>query len=417
MLSHVIRSASSEQIRTSRFQSHCMGKVTKILAGLAALCVIGGIIVALYFTLSKRTTGTVTTTAAPFIAPTTVAPIVAPSSVNTSATVSSTVPPGTASALVASAATMPATMAPTSAPTAAPTMAPTPAPTSAAPTLVPTLPPTSAATVVPSRILSFPLTTYVYEGLDCPGNDMTSFSLSAPPYTTWQAALTAFPSAQALVTVRTGNTALCYVKSQIGATVSNSATAITTFAPLPGVQATRMFLAAASSSFVQTVPVTQSQPVLALTSVTVPPAPTLSNQPLKWAGPSGTYDKYLDCAGGACNQPANRVEIWQGSGTQGQLWTWKNGGLYSGGQVLATLGNGTTNGTSVISTTDSGSGGQGGQQWVWQRAPDGNGWQLLNPMSGRCLDIAGGTDANGTIAQLWDCPTSSSHWMPVAPGQ
>ena len=87
--------------------------------------------------------------------------------------------------------------------------------------------------------------------------------------------------------------------------------------------------------------------------------------------------------------------------------------MYSGQELLATLAGGTANETPVIATTDSGNGGTGGQEWRWQIAANGGGWQLKNPVSGRCLDIAGGVDKDGTIAQLWDCNTSTSRWQPA----
>ena len=139
--------------------------------------------------------------------------------------------------------------------------------------------------------------------------------------------------------------------------------------------------------------------------------PTLVNQPLKWSNDSGNYTRYLDCDGGACSNPANKVQAWQPTGAGGQNWTWRNGGMYSGGEVLATYLNGLTNGTPIVATTDSGAGGTGGQEWRWQQHPSGQGWQLKNPWSGRCLDVAGGADANGSQVQLSDCNTSSSHWQ------
>lgn len=140
--------------------------------------------------------------------------------------------------------------------------------------------------------------------------------------------------------------------------------------------------------------------------------PTLLNQRLQWSNLTG-FTRFLDCDKGACTDPANKVQIWNGSGAQGQNWTWRNGGLYSGRELLATLANGTGNGTPVIATTDSGAGGTGGQAWQWKSPKTGDGWQLFNPMSGRCLDIAGGIDKDGTQAILWDCDTSTSRWRPA----
>ena len=153
-------------------------------------------------------------------------------------------------------------------------------------------------------------------------------------------------------------------------------------------------------------------PVVKYPAQTPPSVPSLVNQRLQWSNLTG-FTRYLDCDKGACTDPANKVQIWAGSGAQGQNWTWRNGGLYSGKELLATLANGTANGTPVIATTDSGAGGTGGQAWQWKSPTSGDGWQLFNPMSGRCLDIAGGVDMDGTQAVLWDCDTSISRWRPA----
>lgn len=141
-------------------------------------------------------------------------------------------------------------------------------------------------------------------------------------------------------------------------------------------------------------------------------APTLSNQKLQWSNNTSGFTRFLDCDGASCSLPNNKVQIWDGSPASGQLFTWRNNGLYSGTEHLATLNNGVADGTPVVGTTI-GDGGTGGQQWVWQVPATGNGWQLKNPLSGKCLDIAGGVDSNGTIAQLWNCDTSSARWKPV----
>ena len=40
----------------------------------------------------------------------------------------------------------------------------------------------------------------------------------------------------------------------------------------------------------------------------------------------------------------------------------------------------------------------GAQQWRWRQQS-----RLINPQSGRCLDVTGGGTGNGTRLQLWDC--------------
>lgn len=41
----------------------------------------------------------------------------------------------------------------------------------------------------------------------------------------------------------------------------------------------------------------------------------------------------------------------------------------------------------------------------WQVRADGS---ILNPRSGRCLDVPGVVDTNGTVVQLWDCYSSAN---------
>jgi hypothetical protein len=48
--------------------------------------------------------------------------------------------------------------------------------------------------------------------------------------------------------------------------------------------------------------------------------------------------------------------------------------------------------------------GLGAQQW--RVAPNGT---LVNPQSGRCLDVNGWATANGSPLEIWDCGTSQSN--------
>ncbi len=56
---------------------------------------------------------------------------------------------------------------------------------------------------------------------------------------------------------------------------------------------------------------------------------------------------------------------------------------------------GTVNGTVTQLWTCNGT---GSQQW----APQADG-TLRNPQSGRCLDAAGVSSADGTVLHIWDC--------------
>ncbi|MDX5569983.1 ricin-type beta-trefoil lectin domain protein, partial [Streptomyces sp. ID05-04B] len=97
--------------------------------------------------------------------------------------------------------------------------------------------------------------------------------------------------------------------------------------------------------------------------------------------------------------PANGVQqyIWDCvSGNTNQQY------LYSGsrelqiaGKCLGANGNGTTNGTKVV-TWDC----NGGASQKWTFHADGS---VTNDLSGLCLDVTGTGTANGSKIQLWSC--------------
>src|SRR6266545_3692130 len=44
---------------------------------------------------------------------------------------------------------------------------------------------------------------------------------------------------------------------------------------------------------------------------------------------------------------------------------------------------------------------------------------LVNPVSNKCLDVTGGSNANGTIVELWTCKTAGNNnqrWVPGGGG-
>ena len=256
--------------------------------------------------------------------------------------------------------------------------------------------PVTAAPATTAPVTSAPVisTVYSYPGWDAAGNDIASWPVSKFPYATLTAAAAAYP--QMVGWVNDGQT--IWLKSGLAT---------------PNTQPVTKYLAVFK-------PLTLPGQLQVFSAGGINPAKfsplALTSQPLKWAGnPSGNYTRYLDCDGGACTKNPNKVQIWQGSGAPGQQWTWNNGGVTSGGRCLATVDNGRTDGTRVVAHP--GAGGTGGQEWVWTAPASGAGWLLKNPLSGKCLDVAGNVDADGSVMQLWSCDTTGSRWQPVPFGQ
>ena len=98
----------------------------------------------------------------------------------------------------------------------------------------------------------------------------------------------------------------------------------------------------------------------------------------------------------------------------GQHWTLAGDGtLRIGGKCAQVVGNGTANGAKIeLEPCNSNDGSQ-----VWQASTYG---RLLNQQSGKCLDVAVTTAANGTQPVIWTCSSSTTqpneHWLrPAAP--
>jgi hypothetical protein len=80
------------------------------------------------------------------------------------------------------------------------------------------------------------------------------------------------------------------------------------------------------------------------------------------------------------------------------------------GKCLQVAGNATGNGAVVVLSTCNGATGQ-----IWTRLSNG---ALVNPASGRCLDVPSGNTVPGAVQlQIWDCnPTAAQTWrMPPGP--
>jgi len=112
-----------------------------------------------------------------------------------------------------------------------------------------------------------------------------------------------------------------------------------------------------------------------------------------------------DPAGKTAN--GTRVDLSSCTGRSSQRWTAvQDGTLRTGGKCLSTTSN-SSGAKLVLWTCNS----QDGPQ-LWQAATDG---QLVNPQSGKCLDVPAASAANGTQPVIEPCANSTSqpneHWL------
>jgi glucosylceramidase len=97
------------------------------------------------------------------------------------------------------------------------------------------------------------------------------------------------------------------------------------------------------------------------------------------------------------------------SGSADQTYQYAPGGqLEIGGLCLGANGNGTANGTTVITWSCNGT---SSQQWTFHA----NG-SITNNLNGLCLDATGQGTANGTKVQLWTCTGNSNQTWTDTPG-
>jgi GH25 family lysozyme M1 (1,4-beta-N-acetylmuramidase) len=127
--------------------------------------------------------------------------------------------------------------------------------------------------------------------------------------------------------------------------------------------------------------------------------------PIRQVGGSG---KCLnDPAGKTAN--GTRIDVWNCIGKSSQRWTVaQDGTLRTGGKCLSVAGDSTSSGARLqLEACDSADGAQ-----LWQAATDG---QLVNPQSGKCLDVPAASAANGTAPVIEPCANSASqpneHWL------
>ncbi len=133
---------------------------------------------------------------------------------------------------------------------------------------------------------------------------------------------------------------------------------------------------------------------------------TQNNEPSSNSGAAGSGKPWVN--NGACSGGGG------GGGNTGGGAVTPPSGITSGanyklinpnsGKALDLMGCGTANGTIVNLWTDNGTGGcNGGANQVWSPRQNSDGtFNLVNPVSGKALDVAGCGTANGTTLSLWD---------------
>ncbi|WP_237404794.1 ricin-type beta-trefoil lectin domain protein [Actinacidiphila reveromycinica] len=111
-------------------------------------------------------------------------------------------------------------------------------------------------------------------------------------------------------------------------------------------------------------------------------------------GPGG---KCVDVAGDDTGGDGTAVQLWdcQQATSLDQKWTWSGQTLRTLGRCLDIAGGVNANGTKLQLATCNGGGYQN-----WVANSDGS---LSNPTTGRCVDSPSGATANGTRLEIWDC--------------
>jgi beta-glucanase (GH16 family) len=135
---------------------------------------------------------------------------------------------------------------------------------------------------------------------------------------------------------------------------------------------------------------------------TPPPGGTVTGQTI--AGPGG---KCVDVSGDDNGGDGTAVQLWDcQAAARDQHWTWSGQTLQTLGRCLDIAGGVNANSTKLQLATCNGG---GYQNWVTQS--DGT---LRNPTTGRCVDSPGGATANGTRLQIYDCNTSGAQKFALA---
>ncbi|WP_405562008.1 ricin-type beta-trefoil lectin domain protein [Streptomyces sp. NBC_01180] len=116
-------------------------------------------------------------------------------------------------------------------------------------------------------------------------------------------------------------------------------------------------------------------------------------------GPGG---KCVDVAGDDTGGDGTAVQLWdcQQATSLDQKWAWSGQTLHTLGKCLDIAGGVNANGTKLQLATCNNS---GYQNWVTN--PNGS---ISNPTTGRCIDSPSGATANGTRLQIYDCNGSAA---------
>jgi glucoamylase len=129
--------------------------------------------------------------------------------------------------------------------------------------------------------------------------------------------------------------------------------------------------------------------------------PSVVKAKYRGAGPIlGGAGKCVDVAGASMDDGA-AIQISTCNGAGAQIWAWNSdaGALRTLNKCMDVTGGGTASGT-LVQLWDCN--GTGAQEWRWRRQN-----RLVNPQSGRCLDVA----ADGARLQISDCDdTSGPMW-------
>jgi beta-glucosidase len=138
---------------------------------------------------------------------------------------------------------------------------------------------------------------------------------------------------------------------------------------------------------------------------------------VKAAADSGTAGPVRQVGGsGKClNDPSGNtangtvMNLWTCTGKTNQRWTVvQDGTLRTGGKCLSTVGDSSSNGAKLRIVTCNAA--DGAQHWL--AGTDG---QLVNPQSGKCLDVQAASAANGAQPVIEPCANSTSqpneHWL------
>jgi len=131
--------------------------------------------------------------------------------------------------------------------------------------------------------------------------------------------------------------------------------------------------------------------------------PSVVKAKYRGAGPIlGAADKCIDDAGSSTgNGSAIQVVACNGTGAQSWAWYSSDGTIRSFNKCMDITGGATASGTPVQLWECNGT---GAQEWRWRQQS-----RLVNPQSGRCLEIAGAerlqiSDCDDTAGQVWRLP-------------